>query len=125
MLCVADYLDALNWVESVGGVKGTIERSNANLKVVENFVEQNEWIDFLAEEPETLSNTSICLKVNASEEQVKQMVKLLDQEGVAYDIGAYRDAPAGIRIWGGATIESQDLELLMPWMTWAYEQVTQ
>ncbi len=125
MLCVADYLDALDWVKSIGGIKGCIEKSQANLAVLEKFVEENDWIEFLASSPETNSNTSICLTLKAEAEQVKAMVKLLDKEGVAFDIGAYRDAPAGIRIWGGATVESADLEKLMPWMAWAYEQVTQ
>lgn len=124
MLCVADYLDALQWVESLGGLSAAIARSNANLDAVKTFVEQNDWIDFLAEDPATLSNTSICLTLKASEEQVKAMVKLLDEEGIAYDIGAYRDAPAGIRLWGGATVEASDMQALMPWMAWAYDQVT-
>ncbi len=125
MLCVADYLDALDWVKSIGGINGCIEKSQANLAVLEKFVEENDWIEFLANSPETNSNTSICLTLKAEADQVKAMVKLLEKEGVAYDIGAYRDAPAGIRIWGGATVESADLEKLMPWMAWAYEQVTQ
>ena len=124
MLCVADYLDALNWVESLGGVSAAIAKSEDNLAVVEKFVAENDWIHFLAEEKATLSNTSICLTVDASADQVKQMVKLLDQEGVAYDIGAYRDAPDGLRLWGGATVEKSDMEALMPWLAWAYEQVT-
>ncbi|VUD69025.1 Phosphoserine aminotransferase [Thalassocella blandensis] len=125
MLCVADYLDGLSWIKSIGGLAKAIEKSEQNLAIVQNFVAQNDWIDFLAEVPETLSNTSICLTLKADEAQVKAMVKLLADEGVAYDIGAYRDAPAGIRIWGGATVEAADLEALMPWMSWAYEQVTQ
>ncbi len=124
MLCVVDYLDALSWVDSIGGASAAIQKSNDNLKVIEAFVESNEWVSFLAEDPSTISNTSICLSVDATEEQVKQMVKLLDQEGVAFDIGAYRDAPAGIRIWGGATIEASDLETLTHWMGWAYDQVS-
>ena len=122
MLCVADYLDALRWVESVGGVAGTIARSEANLKVVEAFVAANEWISFLAKNPATRSNTSVCLSVEASEEQVKKIVKLLDAAGVAYDIGAYKDAPAGLRIWCGATVEAADLQALMPWLIWAYQE---
>ena len=122
MLCVADYLDALRWAESVGGVKGTIARSEANLKVIEDFVAANDWISFLAKNPPTRSNTSVCLTVEATEEQVKKMVKLLDAEGVAYDIGAYKDAPAGLRIWCGATVEAADLQALMPWLTWAYQE---
>ena len=124
MLCVSDYLDALNWVDSLGGVKGTIARSEANLKVIEDFVAANDWISFLAKDKATRSNTSVCLTLTATEEQVKKMVKLLDTEGVAYDIGAYKDAPAGLRIWCGATVEASDLKALMPWLTWAYQQVT-
>jgi len=124
MLCVSDYLDALKWVESIGGVKGSMARSEANLKVIEDFVAANDWISFLAKSPATRSNTSVCLTLSATEEQVKKMVKLLDAEGVAYDMGAYKDAPAGLRIWCGATVESSDLQALMPWLTWAYQQVT-
>ena len=124
MLCVADYLDALDWVESLGGTAAAIAKSQENLKVIANFVEANEWIHFLATDNATLSNTSICLTVDATSEQVKAMIKLLDAEGAAYDIGAYRDAPAGLRIWGGATVESSDLEALMPWLSWAYQEVT-
>ncbi|MFZ4624122.1 MAG: phosphoserine transaminase [Rhodoferax sp.] len=124
MLCVSDYLDALKWVESIGGVKGSIARSEANLGVIEDFVAANDWISFLAKSQATRSNTSVCLTLTATEEQVKKMVKLLDTEGVAYDMGAYKDAPAGLRIWCGATVESSDLQALMPWLTWAYQQVT-
>ena len=124
MLCVADYLDALQWVESLGGVTGTMARSQANLAVVEKFVAANDWISFLAQDPLTRSNTSVCLTCTTTEEQVKKMVKLLEAEGVAYDIGAYKDAPAGLRIWCGATVEKSDLEALMPWLNWAYQQVT-
>lgn len=123
MLCVADYLDALAWVRQVGGVQATIERSNANLQVLQDFVANNDWIEFLAQDPATLSNTSVCLTLKAEAEQVKAMVKLLDSEGVAYDIGAYRDAPPGMRIWCGATVESKDLQALMPWLAWAYKEV--
>ncbi len=125
MLCVSDYLDALNWVDSLGGVKGTIARSEANLAVIEEFVAANDWISFLAKDKATRSNTSVCLTLTATEDQVKKMVKLVDTEGVAYDIGAYKDAPAGLRIWCGATVEASDLKALMPWLTWAYQQVTQ
>lgn len=124
MLCVADYLDALNWVESLGGAKGTIARCNANLKVISDYVESRDWISFLSKEPATNSTTSVCLVLDAPEDKVKAMVKLLDSEGVAYDIGSYRDAPAGLRIWCGATIETSDVEALMPWLDWAYETVT-
>ncbi|AWB67517.1 phosphoserine transaminase [Saccharobesus litoralis] len=124
MLCVEDYLDALNWVESIGGLDAAIAKSEENLSVFTQFVEQNDWIDFLAARPEINSNTSVCFQLKADADQVKQMVKLLDSEGVAYDIGAYRDAPAGLRVWCGATVEKSDVEALLPWITWAYEQVT-
>ena len=120
MLCVADYLDALAWVDSLGGVQATIARCNANLQVVADFVAANDWIDFLAQDPATRSNTSVCLSLKLQADQVKQVAKLLESEGVAYDIGAYKDAPAGIRIWCGATVETADLQALMPWLHWAY-----
>jgi phosphoserine aminotransferase len=123
MLCVADYLDALQWVDGLGGVPATIARSEANLQVITDFVAANDWISFLAVAPATRSNTSVCLSLALTEEQVKRLVKLLAAEGVAYDIGAYKDAPAGLRIWCGATVQTADLEALMPWLTWAYEQV--
>lgn len=125
MLCVADYLDALQWVDSLGGVSGTIARSEANLKVIADFVAANDWISFLAKNPATRSNTSVCLSVKLPEDQVKAMIKLLETEGVAYDIGSYKDAPAGLRIWCGATVQTADLQALMPWLTWAYHQVQQ
>ena len=123
MLCVADYLDALQWCERVGGVPGTIARSTANLKAIEDFVATHPWISFLAKTPETRSNTSVCLSLDLPAEQVKALVKLLEKEGVAYDIGSYKDAPPGIRIWCGATVETADVQALLPWLAWAYEQV--
>jgi phosphoserine aminotransferase len=120
MLCVADYLDSLEWVKSIGGLPATIERCNRNLGVIENFVATHEWISFLAKEPETRSNTSVCLAVDLAPESVKSMAAMLAEENVAYDIGAYRDAPAGLRIWCGATVEQGDLLKLMPWLEWAY-----
>lgn len=123
MLCVADYLDALNWVRSLGGVPATIDRSTRNLAVIDRFVSAHEWIDFLAGNPAERSSTSVCLTLDLSDEQVKQVVALLAEEQVAYDIGAYRDAPAGLRIWCGATVEESDLEKLMPWLHWAYQQI--
>ena len=123
MLCVSDYLDALAWADRIGGVQATIARSEANLKVIADFVAANDWISFLAKDPATRSNTSVCLSLKLDEAQVKQVVKLLEAEGVAYDIGAYKDAPAGIRIWCGATVESSDLQALMPWLSWAYNKV--
>jgi len=125
MLCVSDYLDALAWVDGLGGVQATMARSETNLQVLADFVAANDWISFLAKDPATRSNTSVCLTLTVSEEQVKKMVKLLEAQGVAYDIGAYKDAPAGIRIWCGATVEAADLKALLPWLTWAHAQVTQ
>ncbi|WP_432454057.1 MULTISPECIES: phosphoserine transaminase [unclassified Agarivorans] len=123
MLCVADYVDALQWVESMGGVAESINKSQQNLQVLKQFVAENDWIHFLAQQENTLSNTSVCLTLDASPDQVKEIMSLLEQEQVAFDIGAYRDAPAGLRIWCGATVEQQDLQALMPWLKWAYAQV--
>jgi phosphoserine aminotransferase len=123
MLCVVDYLDALSWVESVGGVPATIERCNKNLRLIEEFVAQRDWIDFLATDKNIRSNTSVCLRLTLSPEQVNQVINLLAEHDVAYDIGAYRDAPAGLRIWCGATIEHTNLKALLPWIDWAYQQV--
>ena len=123
MLCVADYLDALQWVDRLGGVAATIARSEANLKVIADFVAANDWIGFLAKDPATRSNTSVCLSVRLPADRVAAMVKLLEAEGVAYDIGSYKDAPPGLRIWCGATVEADDLRALMPWLAWAYGQV--
>ena len=125
MLCVADYLDALQWVRSIGGLPGAIAKSEANLAVIKGFVDSNSWIDFLAQEPDQISNTSVCLSLDLDADQVKQMVALLAEEAVAFDIGAYRDAPAGLRIWCGATVEQSDVEALLPWLEWAYTQVAQ
>jgi phosphoserine aminotransferase len=130
LLCVEDVLDALKWAENLGGLSALIARSQDNLQAVTKWVKQTDWIDFLANDPATRSNTSICLKIVAPwftelslEEQqkfTKDLAALLDKEGVAYDIGSYRDAPPGIRLWGGATVETSDFELLFPWLEWAY-----
>jgi phosphoserine aminotransferase len=124
MLCVADYLDALAWVDSIGGLSGAVARSQASLDVIAEAVATWPWLHFLAQDPSTISNTSVCLSVDATPEQVTQLVKLLEREQVAYDIGAYRDAPPGLRIWCGATVETSDVAALMEWLEWGYYQVT-
>mmetsp|Transcript_44914 Transcript_44914/g.54416 ORF Transcript_44914/g.54416 Transcript_44914/m.54416 type:complete len:426 (-) Transcript_44914:75-1352(-) len=125
MLCVEDYIDALKWADSVGGLDGLIKICNDNLNVVEQFVEANsDWIGFLAKDKETRSSTSVCLTLELSATQIKKFVSLLESEGVALDIGGYRDAPPSIRIWCGSTVEKEDVEALMPWLKWAYEQVS-
>ncbi|MVA96339.1 phosphoserine transaminase [Nitratireductor sp. CAU 1489] len=130
MLCVADYLDALGWAKSVGGLDGLVARADANFAVIDTFVESSAWAAHLALVPETRSNTSVCLSIVDPEVTAldtdkqaafaKAMVALLDTQGIAYDIGAYRDAPPGLRIWAGATVETADLEALMPWLDWAF-----
>jgi phosphoserine aminotransferase len=128
MLCVEDYLDALRWAESIGGLKALQERSATNFKVISDWVARTPWVDFLASEPATRSNTSVCLKIadpdlmspDAQANAAKHIAGTLEKEGVAMDIGAYRDAPPGLRIWAGATIERSDLEALMPWLDWAF-----
>ena len=125
MLCVADYLDSLSWIKSLGGHQAAVAKSEANLDVIRAFVEQHDWVHFLAKNPQQISNTSVCLTLDLDPDQVKKIVKVLDEEAVAFDIGAYRDAPAGLRIWCGATVEASDLEALMPWLHWAYQQVSQ
>ena len=124
MLCVADYLDALNWAREIGGVEALVDRARNNLAVIERFVAEREWISFLAKTPETRSTTSVCLSVDLDAETIKTMAKMLADENVAYDIGSYRDAPPGLRIWCGATVAVEDLEALMPWLDWAYETLS-
>jgi len=125
MLCVADYQDALNWIKSIGGINASIQKSQQNLAVLSEFVANNEWIHFLAEKETTRSNTSVCLAVDLNDQQLKAFITLLADHHVAFDIGAYKDAPSGLRIWCGSTVEQHDLEALMPWLTWAYQTVSQ
>ncbi|MDZ4866424.1 MAG: phosphoserine transaminase [Alphaproteobacteria bacterium] len=133
MLCVEDYLDALTWAESVGGLKGLIGRADENLHVIERWMKTAGWVDFLAKNPKTRSNTSVCLKIvdpwftakdaDGQAAAAKKIADLLDKEGVAFDIAAYRDAPPGLRIWAGATVDSADMKALTPWLDWAWSQV--
>ncbi len=130
MLCVEDYLDALEWAKAAGGLKGLQARADANAKTVADWVARTAWIDFLAADPALRSNTSVCLKVvdplvtrlspDAQSAFVKGIAAALDKEGVAYDIDAYRDAPTGLRIWCGSTVEQSDVAALTAWLDWAY-----
>jgi phosphoserine aminotransferase len=132
MLCVEDYLDALEWAKSVGGLKGLQARADRNFSVLANWVAKTPWVDFLAKKEAERSNTSVCFEVvdpaikalsaDAQNAFAKQLAALLEKENVALDIGHYRDAPPGLRIWSGATIEASDLELLTPWLDWAFAQ---
>lgn len=126
MLAVEDYLIALDWAQSVGGLHGLIARADRNAKAIDAFVQTHDWIEFLAKDPATRSNTSVCLRFNDSRIKddnvfAKSITKRLESESVAYDIGAYRDAPAGLRIWCGGTVETADIEAMLPWLTWAFE----
>jgi phosphoserine aminotransferase len=132
MLAVEDALDGLRWAEQVGGLPALIARSEANLRVVAEWVARTPWLDFLAERPEIRSPTSICLKLAdpaiaalpraGQAALIKDLVARLEAEGVAYDIAGYRDAPPGLRLWGGATVERADLESLLPWLDWAFAE---
>ncbi|EFL87784.1 phosphoserine transaminase [Ahrensia sp. R2A130] len=132
MLCVEDYIDTLNWGKSLGGLDALIARADANFAALDSWVAKTDWVDFLATDPATRSNTSVCLAITDPEVAAmdkdgqaafaKSMVTALDKQGVAYDIGAYRDAPPGLRIWAGATVETSDLEALTPWLDWAFSQ---
>jgi len=135
MLCVEDALDALRWAEQLGGLPALIARSEANLAAIADWVARTDWVDFLAVDPATRSCTSICLTIvapwfaalapEAQAAAAKRLVTLLEKEGVALDIGAYRDAPPGLRIWGGATVETSDIEALLPWLDWAHGVVAE
>ena len=126
MLCVEDYIQALNWAKSVGGLQGLIARADANAGAIADFVAAHDWIDFLAVDPATRSNTSVCLKftddrIADGAAFAKAVAKRLADEKVALDIGAYRDAPPGLRIWCGGTVETSDIAAMLPWLAWAFE----
>ena len=134
MICVEDYIDALVWAEGIGGLPALIKRSNANLGVLEDWVASKNWVSFLAGEKAIRSNTSVCFKIvdpwfeglggdDAKADVPKKIASMLEKEGVAYDINGYRDAPAGLRIWAGATVEASDLKALTPWLDWAFNEV--
>jgi phosphoserine aminotransferase len=133
MLCVEDALDGLNWAESIGGLPGLIKRSESNLNAIAQWVEKSNWAAFLAEKPETRSCTSICLKIidtwftnltsEAQADVAKRLASLLEKQEVAFDTASYRSAPPGLRIWGGATVETSDIQVLLPWLDWAYATV--
>ena len=130
MLCVEDYLDALKWAAGIGGLAELSRRADGNLAVLEDWVARTAWVDFLAQDKASRSNTSVCLKVtdpkvtalsdDAQADFAKKLANLLEKEGVALDIAGYRDAPAGLRIWCGATVEASDVEALTPWLDWAF-----
>ena len=133
MLCVEDYLDALNWADGLGGREKLFARANSNLAALESWVVQTDWVDFLASDPEVRSNTSVCLKIvdpwfealsdEGKADVAKKLANLLEDEGVALDVAGYRAAPPGLRIWCGATVDASDIEALTPWLDWAFEQV--
>jgi len=132
MLCVEDYLDALNWAKSIGGLKSLIARADANTKVLSDWKAKTPWIDFLAKDPSIRSNTSVCLKFtdptitsltpDAQADFSKKLVALVEKESAGYDFAYYRDAPAGLRIWCGATVEASDVALLTQWIDWAFAE---
>jgi phosphoserine aminotransferase len=124
MLCVEDYVVALEWAKSIGGLAALRKRADANAAVIDAWISKTSFAQHLAKVAATRSNTSVCLTLDGSEEVPKKMVKLLGAEDVAFDIGAYRDAPPGLRIWCGATVETSDVQALMPWLDWAYAQAT-
>ena len=130
LLATEDAIDALNWCIEVGGQKELIKRSKNNLEVIKNWIEKNDWVEFLASDPKTYSSTSICFKFthpdftkldnDNQKKLVKELCSSIEKEDAGYDINAYKDAPAGIRIWGGATVESSDIEKVLPWIEWAF-----
>jgi len=124
LLCVEDYILALDWAKSIGGLRGLMARADANAMVIDAWVARTPWVHHLAKDKATRSNTSVCLTVDGGEAVAKALAKKLEAEGVAYDIGAYRDAPPGLRIWCGATIETSDVEALIQWLDWAHATST-
>ena len=134
MLCVEDYLDTLGWAKSIGGLSATVARSDANAKALADWVAVTPWVGHLAKNANERSNTSVCLKVvdpavtrlSADDQAAfaKTLAGLLEKEGVAYDIAYYRDAPPGLRIWCGATVETSDIEALTPWLDWAFTEAS-
>ncbi len=133
MLCVEDQIDALRWAEEIGGLTALIDRAQRNFRAVADWVERTPWVDFLAADPATRSTTSVCLKIvdphvialpAAGQADIAgKIAKLLDSDGIAHDIGSYRDAPPGLRIWCGATVETTDLIALLPWLDWAFDSI--
>jgi phosphoserine aminotransferase len=133
MLCVEDQIDALRWAEEIGGLQALIQRSQHNFQAVADWVARTPWVDFLAADPATRSTTSVCLKIvdprvtalpaAGQAEIAAKIAKLLDSDGVAHDIGSYRDAPPGLRLWCGATVETTDLIALVPWLDWAFDSI--
>src|SRR5690606_17733566 len=132
MLCIEDAIDAMEWGKSIGGLRAMQGRADANFKVLADWVARTPWVEFLAKNPANRSNTSVCLSIvdpaitglddAAQAAFAKAIVSRLDKAGVAYDIGAYKDAPSGLRIWAGSTVEASDLEALTPWLDWAFAE---
>ncbi|MFQ5775912.1 MAG: phosphoserine transaminase [Kiloniellaceae bacterium] len=133
MLCVEDAIDSLRWAEEIGGLPALVARAEANLEAVADWVARRDWVDFLAEDPATRSCTSICLKIadpwfetlapGARAATARRVAALVEDAGAGYDLGAYREAPPGLRVWGGPTVDKEDIEALLPWLDWAYAQV--
>ena len=132
LLCVSDYVDALKWARDIGGLNKLISIADNNLEIIKEWVNENEWVSFLAKDKDTLSNTSVCLQLSLSDQIThdidishlsKLIQKKLEEEGVGYDLGSYRDAPPGLRIWTGATIDPEDIKILLSWIEWAYFSV--
>ena len=132
MLCVEDFLDTLNWCNKIGGLSELLKRSKNNLNIIKDWVSSSSWAGFLSEDENNISNSSICLKLidptlinlplEIKNDIEKNIIKLLEIEKVAFDIGSYRSAPPGLRIWGGPTVENEDVKKLLPWLDWAYKQ---